>query len=224
MTDEQAIQRLVDVYPERFSESEAASKDRLWREVVRFLGQWIPTDATVLDIGCDRGYFIRNVVAGERWAADVRDVSGDVGPDIGFVRADGLTLDEHLPNDRFDVVFMSNYLEHLESAADVTAQLAVVRRLLRPGGRMMVLQPNIRLVGGAYWDFIDHKVPLTDRSLREAADIAGLVTEKVIVRFLPYTTKRRLAAHPVLLRWYLAMPFAWPFFGQQTLFIARRPR
>ncbi len=29
---------------------------------------------------------------------------------------------------------------------------------------MLVLQPNIRYVGGAYWDFLDHHLPLTDRT------------------------------------------------------------
>ena len=63
------------------------------------------------------------------------------------------------PNDYFDLVFMSNYLEHLDTADSVIEQLRVARRLLRAGGRVIVLQPNIKLVGGAYWDFIDHRVP-----------------------------------------------------------------
>ena len=41
---------------------------------------------------------------------------------------------------------------------------------------MIVLQPNVRLVGGAYWDFIDHQVALTEKSLVEAGDLAGLRT------------------------------------------------
>ena len=52
---------------------------------------------------------------------------------------------------------MSNYLEHLECSRSVIDQLAVVRRVLKPGGRVMILQPNIRLVGARYWDFIDHR-------------------------------------------------------------------
>ena len=72
---------------------------------------------------------------------------------------------------------MSNYLEHLPSGDAVIAQLEVARRLLKPGGRVLVLQPNIRLVGAAYWDFIDHKVALTEKSLVEAGELAGLETE-----------------------------------------------
>jgi SAM-dependent methyltransferase len=211
------------VYAERFSDAEAVAKNALWREVVRYLNAWIPRDAAVLDIGCDRGYFIRNVAARDAWATDIRDMSADMGPGVRFVKADGLKLLDHLPRGHFDVVFMSNYLEHLPNAEAVIQQLSVARELARPGGRVMILQPNIRLVGAAYWDFIDHKVPLTERSLREAVDITDLETERVIVRFLPYTTKGRLGAKPWLVRAYLAMPLAWRVLGRQTLYIARRP-
>ena len=59
----------------------------------------------------------------------------------------------------------------------------------------MALQPNIRLIGGSYWDFIDHQTALTDKSLAEAATMAGFTTKEVIARFLPYTTKSRLPQH-----------------------------
>ncbi len=224
MTDGPKVKGYLDgVYAERFPDAAAAVKDGLWRENVRYLSRWIPADAAVLDIACDRGYFIRNVAARERWASDVRDMRAQVGEGIRFVQADGLELLDHLPRGHFDVVFMSNYLEHLPNGEAVTTQLRVTRDLLRPGGRVIILQPNIRLVGGAYWDFIDHKVPLTEHSLREAAQIAGLETEKVIVRFLPYTTKGRLGTRPWMVRAYLALPLAWRILGKQTLFIGRRP-
>jgi hypothetical protein len=106
----------------------------------------------------------------------------------------------------------------------VVSQLKVVREVLRPGGRAIVLQPNIRLVGGSYWDFLDHKTPLTERSLEEAAQTAGLETERLITRFLPYTTKSRFPQRAWLVRAYLAFPPAWWLLGKQTLLIARRPQ
>jgi SAM-dependent methyltransferase len=216
---------LDDVYAERFPDAEVAKRDALWKENVRFLRRWIRRDSAVLDIACDRGHFIGNVEARERWATDLRDMRAQVGEGIRFVQADGLSLLEHLPRDHFGVIFMSNYLEHLPNSDAVMEQLRVARALLKPGGRLMILQPNIRLVGGAYWDFIDHKVPLTEKSLAEAVELAGLETEKVIVRFLPYTTKARLGrvgARPWMVRWYLRLPIAWRLFGKQTLYIARR--
>jgi hypothetical protein len=94
--------------------------------------------------------------------------------------------------------------------------------LLRVGGKVIVLQPNIRHTGPAYWDFIDHHVALTERSLVEAGERAGLRTVKLIVRFLPFTTKGRLPANARLAGWYLRVPFLWRFLGGQTLYIAER--
>jgi hypothetical protein len=104
----------------------------------------------------------------------------------------------------------------------VLQQLRVAHALLKPGGRVLILQPNIRLIGGSYWDFIDHQTALTDKSLAEAAVMAGFTTKQVIARFLPYTTKSRIPQHPMLVRAYLAFPPAWLLLGKQTLYLGER--
>ena len=212
-----------DVYAIRFSDADARAKVAVWKPIVECLQRFIDPGQPVLDIACDRGYFINHVRAGERWATDVRDTGASLSPSIRFVRSNGLDLEAHLPAAHFGTVFMSNYLEHLATPDEVVTQLRVVERLLRPGGRVIVLQPNIRLVGPRYWDFIDHRVALTDRSLAEAAELAGLQTVKVIQRFLPYATGGRLPSSPTLTRLYLAFPPAWRILGKQTLYIGERP-
>ena len=210
---------LEDVYAQRFSDADAAAKNAIWREITAFLQRYVPEDGAVLDIACDRGDFIRNISASEKWATDLRDVSSHLPQEVRFVQANGLELDRHLPHDHFDVAFMSNYLEHLANGEAVVEQLRVARTLLKPGGRVVVLQPNVRLVGGAYWDFIDHSVMLTERSLVEAGELAGLSTVELIVRFLPYTTKSRLPQSPRLVRAYLGFRPAWRLLGKQTLYV-----
>lgn len=215
---------LDDVYGRRFPEVSRRQKDLIWPEIAHYLQRWIDATAPVLDIACDSGYFIRNVVATERWAVDLRDVRDELPADIRFVQANGLDLEACLPVGTFGTVFMSNYLEHLHGPDAVIEQLAVAGRLLRPGGRVIVLQPNVRLVGGSYWDFIDHRVALTERSLVEAGGLAGLRTVELITRFLPYSTKGRLPSHPLLVRAYLRLPLLWPLIGRQTLYIAEAIR
>ena len=212
-------QSLPELYSIRFDEREVSAKDVVWREIVAFLGKWIDPAAPVLDVACDRGHFIRHVSASERWATDIRDVSATLPSDVRFVQASGLDLAAAVPTSYFGTIFMSNYLEHLESGALVIDQLGVAARLLRPGGRLIVLQPNIRLVGPRYWDFIDHRVALTERSLLEAAELAGLRTVEVITRFLPYSTKGRLPTARFLVRAYLRFPLAWTVMGKQSLYI-----
>jgi SAM-dependent methyltransferase len=213
----------ASVYDLRFGEREKSLKDGVWREIGRYLQRYVPDDGRVIDVGADLGYFVRHIRAGERWASDVRDTSAHMGEGVRFVCANGLELADRVPTDYFDVVFMSNYLEHLDSPELVIEQLRVAHTLLRPSGRVIVLQPNIRLVGGSYWDFIDHRVALTERSLVEAATFAGFRTRELIVRFLPYSVKGRLPAHPLLVRAYFAFRPAWWFLGKQTLYVGERP-
>jgi SAM-dependent methyltransferase len=208
-----------DLYDVRFDAEEAAAKDRIWREIVAYLGRWIDPAAPVLDIACDRGHFIRFAAGSERWATDIRDVAANLPADVRFVLGSGLDLATLVPTGHFGTVFMSNYLEHLPSPEAVVDQLRVARQLVRPGGRVIVLQPNIRLVGARYWDFIDHKVALTENSLQEAAELAGLRTVSLIPRFLPYSTKGRLPTHPALVRLYLRLRPAWRLLGKQTLYV-----
>ncbi|HEY8816293.1 MAG TPA: methyltransferase domain-containing protein [Candidatus Dormibacteraeota bacterium] len=214
---------LKEVYEQRFSHEDQAGKEGIWRELGRFLQRYIRADALVVDIACDLGYFIRNIHAAERWATDIRDVGSSLPKDVRFVPASGLDLADVLPNDYFDIAFFSNYLEHLPSTEAVLQQLRVTFSILKPGGSVLILQPNIRLIGGAYWDFIDHQTALTEKSLAEAAVMAGFRTKKVIARFLPYTTKSRIPQHPLLVRAYLNFSPAWLVLGKQTLYIGEKP-
>ena len=94
-------------------------------------------------------------------------------------------LRAHLTDASVDVVFASNFFEHLPSKDAFIKTLAEIHRVLRPGGRLLVLQPNISAVGGSYWDFIDHHIALNDRSLAEAVEMTGFTVLQLWPRFLP---------------------------------------
>ena len=102
-----------------------------------------------------------------------------------------------------DLAFASNVFEHLRGPDALLKVLANVRTALRPGGRIMIMQPNVRLVGGAFWDFFDHTLPLTERGMTEALEVAGFRVVECRARFLPYTTKSRLPQWAFLVRLYL---------------------
>jgi 2-polyprenyl-3-methyl-5-hydroxy-6-metoxy-1,4-benzoquinol methylase len=216
-------QPLQELYEARFDQREMVAKQAIWNEIAAYLQRYVDPNHPVLDLACDQGHFVRAIRASERWATDIRDMRSALPEDIRFIQSSGLDLVGVVPSGYFGTVFMSNYLEHLESPDAVVRQLNVARELLAPGGRVVILQPNIRLVGPRYWDFIDHKVALTERSLTEAAELAGFRTDRVITRFLPYSTKGRLPSAPALVRAYLAFPPAWWILGKQTLYIGSRP-
>jgi predicted SAM-dependent methyltransferase len=55
-----------------------------------------------------------------------------------------------------DVIFTSNFFEHLVSKQALSQTILQAKKCLVPGGRLIAMGPNIRFVGGAYWDFWDH--------------------------------------------------------------------
>jgi SAM-dependent methyltransferase len=137
----------------------------------------------------------------------------DVG-DLTFLR-DG----------ELDLVFSSNFLEHLPDKKTLTRTMQGVRRVLKPGGRVILMGPNIRLVPGAYWDFYDHEVPLTDVSVCELLALTGFRVVSRTARFLPYTTRSALPQWPWLVRAYLALrPLSSALLGRQFLVVAEAPK
>jgi SAM-dependent methyltransferase len=101
--------------------------------------------------------------------------------------------------------------------------LREVHRILRPGGRLLILQPNVRYAYRQYWDFLDHYIALSHVSMVEALALTGFTPTDVRPRFLPFTTKSALPQAPWLVRLYLRFPPAQWLLGKQ-MFIAADKR
>ena len=116
------------------------------------------------------------------------------------------------------------FIREVKEAKDKDALLATLaesHRVLKSGGRLIVLMPNIRYLPGRYWDFLDHHLPLTHVSLVEALGLTGFRPEKVIPRFLPYTVKdARVSIPTAAIALYLRFPPAWRILGKQMLVVA----
>ena len=179
----------------------------------------IGADQRVLEVGCGSGVFLR--AAADRGAAVTGvDSSGRLvelarrrAPEAELMVGDLQALP--FDDDSFDVVFASNLLEHLERPA-ATALLAGARRVLRPGGRLVLVQPNFRLDPGRYFDDFTHVAIYTDRSLHDYLVSEGWEVTHLEPRFLPLTMKSRAAALSFLVPLYLRSPIR-PLAGQMLV-------
>jgi SAM-dependent methyltransferase len=211
--------RLQTLYANRFG-AESEQRQDLWQVLCRdFFQKWVDPAATVLDLGAGHCEFINNIRAARRVAVDLNpDVDRYAGPDVEtFVgHIDRL---EPVKDDSVDVVFVSNIFEHLTRDV-ILSSLTEARRVLKPGGRLLILQPNVRYCARDYWQFFDHITPVDDRALTEALAATGFGVEKCIPRFLPYSTQSRLPSWPWLVRLYLRMPLAWRVLGAQAFMVA----
>lgn len=214
---------LDKLYSARFPETELAQKHAIWKVLCsNFFQRYVKEEDTVVDIGAGYCEFINNIRAARKIALDLNpDVRRFAAPGVEVIN-ESCTEIRTLASESVDVVFMSNFLEHLPNKQLVLDTFREVHRILRRGGRVMVLQPNIRFLPGEYWDFFDHHTPLTDRSLVEGLQLVGFTPTVVIPRFLPYTTKSRLPKASAFVRMYLRVPIAWRVLGKQAFVVAQR--
>ena len=212
------------LYSVRFNAREKAHKDRIWRVLCRsFFQRYIRPEDTVLDIGAGYCEFINHIVCRRRIAVDINEeVRAHADPAVEVILAPSNDL-RSIDDSTIDVAFASNFFEHLPTKPDLLRTLYELFRVLRPGGRLLILQPNIRYAGGEYWDFFDHHLPLTERSLGEALALAGLDTVEVRPRFLPLSTKSALPQHPALVWLYLKIPLVHHVLGRQSWIVSVKP-
>lgn len=216
----ETLQRL---YGDRFS-GQAEYRNAVWKRIANdYLCRWIPPTSTVLDLGAGHCEFINNVKAHRKYALDLNpDAAAAAESDVELILHD-CTVEWPLAPHSVDVVFTSNFLEHLPDKDAVIEACRQAHRVLKPGGRIVAIGPNARFVGGKYWDYFDHHVALTERSLGEALVTSGFVVTESIGRFLPYTMSGNRQRPLSLVSAYLRLPIAWKVLGEQFLVVAQRP-
>jgi len=213
-------EELRRIYNARFNKN-LAYRQRVWSVLVRdYFQQHVPLSATVLDLGCGYGKFINNIRCGSKLAMDLNpDALRFLAKDVRFLQQDCSTRWQ-CAGQSLDVIFTSNFFEHLPGKGALKLTLDEAFRCLKAGGKLLAMGPNIRFLAGEYWDFWDHHLALSDRSLAEGLENCGFTIVENHDRFLPYTMANQ-REHPLfMLSLYLKLRLAWKIFGRQFLIIA----
>jgi SAM-dependent methyltransferase len=212
---------LRELYSARF-EGKSEYRQRVWNELCFFFAKWIPAGATVLDLGCGHCEFINAVSCRSKFGMDLNpDASKYAAADVNVIQQVCHNTWRVAP-ESLDVVFTSNFFEHLPTKKTLEQTLGEAHRALAPGGRLIAMGPNIKYVPGAYWDFFDHYLPLTELSLTEVLKKSGFDIVHCRDRFLPYTMSDGREYPIWVLRAYLRLPIVWRIFGKQFLVVASK--
>ena len=193
----------------------------VWRVIADYLQPWVPPDAHVLEIGAGYCCWI-NVVEGQRRVAvdTWPDITRHAAPGVEALVVDASSGLQQFADGTFDLVLASNVIEHFEPDA-AAALIAQIVRLLRRGGRLLVIQPNFRYAYRHYFDDYTHRSTFTHVSLANLLRSRGLRTLRIEPRFLPYSMREsRVPVRPWLIRAYLRSPYR-PRAGQM-LIVAQR--
>jgi ubiquinone/menaquinone biosynthesis C-methylase UbiE len=197
-----------------------ASRSMIWCEICQYLKRFVSENSTVLDLGAGYGDFLQHIRAEKKYGLELNKAliqhwPDDVKPIIQSA-LDPFPINDHV----ISVVFASNFFEHF-LIEECRVILTEVFRVLKPGGVLIAIQPNIRLQPGRYYEDYTHKTPFTEVSFCDFLESLGWCILKCESSFLPLTMKLRIPKWRWLVRLYLALPFK-PFAGQ-FLIVAERP-
>jgi len=140
----------------------------------------------LLDVGCGNGLFLDQM---RHFGWEVTGVEPDGGAvsvareKFGLVVFHGSLKEAKFPDGRFDAITMNHVIEHV---LDPIGLLKECRRVLRPGGKLVAVTPNIksrgrRMFGDAWlhWDPPRHLSLFSSQALRASAERAGLVIQEL---------------------------------------------
>jgi SAM-dependent methyltransferase len=216
-------EELTRVYATRF-DGHKGYRQKVWQVLVsHYFQRLVAKDSAILDLGCGYGEFINAIQARRKFGMDLNPRAREhLASGVTFLQQD-CSLAWPLPDAELDLVFTSNFFEHLANKTVLGLTLEQIFRVLKPGGRLIALGPNIKFTHGRYWDFWDHYLPLTELSLSEGLSVRGFVVDRCCPRFLPYTMVGARQYPLWCIRAYLNLPWLWRWKGEQFLVIARKP-
>ncbi len=209
------------IYWYRFKGVDKEKKKIIWKEIAEFFQKKLGNPDKILDSAGGMCEFINASPAKEKWTVDIEETVKDfVNDDVKTIVGDVLKVE--LPQNYFDAVFISNFLEHLSSQQEVAFFLNRMFHSIKPGGRIAIIGPNFKYAYKEYFDFADHTVILSELAVEEHLYGAGFELLETHPRFLPLSFRGKLPVHKLLARLYLHMPFVWFLFGKQFLIIAEK--
>ena len=192
----------------------------VWKALCRYLQRWVESGEGLLELGAGYGEFSRQIAAGPKWALDMNPQLAEYWGDTITPLIQSATSPLPLRSASLGTVFASNFFEHftMEQAEVI---LAEAWRILRPGGRLVIVQPNFRLQPRRYYDDYTHKTAYTDAGFRDFLSSLGWQIVHSEPRFMPFSMKSRFPVAEWLIDLYLALPVR-PLAGQ-FLVVAAKP-
>ena len=208
------------IYEYRFRNVSKGKKLTVWKEISEYIFNRLDKPEKILDPAAGECEFINSISSKEKWALDINGdfLKKHAAKDVTIKVGNCLQTD--LPENYFDAVFISNFLEHLDTSADIDTLLSRMFMTLKRGGKIAIMGPNFKYCMKEYFNFADHKLIITESSLEEYLYSAGFEIVRVIPRFIPYSFQSRLPVNKMIVRLYLAIPVLWNFFGKQFLVFA----
>jgi len=203
----------VGAYPE------LRERRAVWREIARYVARDARGANTVVELGAGYCDFINEFPATKKIAFDLNpEMRRHAAPDVEMRIEDCVTL-PGVASGTVDLVFASNFLEHLD-AGELAVLLPAIARVLRPGGRLALIQPNHARCREHYFDDPTHKTVFDDVTISCFLAPHALRVVRLVPGLLPFSMKSRLPKWGLLVRLFLESPVR-PFAAQMYVVAER---
>jgi hypothetical protein len=180
-------------------------RKKIWKEIVNYIYKDIGEVYTLIEMGAGFCDFINQFPAKNKICYEFNSkMKLYANNNITFIEKDVIFIDEQ-GNSTADLVFASNFLEHIDRKT-LTILMPKIYNVLKQGGKLVLIQPNYNLCKKKYFDDITHKTIFDDKSIRYFLKYYGFIVNKVIPGFLPFQMKLKLPKFPILVRMYLTLP------------------
>ncbi len=175
-----------------------ASEEPLYLKTFRrrrtFVENQCPSPARILDVGCAAGYFLRvmrdagHTVFGVELSAPIAQKAIEhLGAERGFIGQLEQAPAEPFAPGSFDLVTMWDVIEHVP---DPHAMLQLCKRMLKPGGRILLETQNVdsrfAALLGRRWHHFKHEEHIYHfhpRTIRDLLHSGGLEVEHLTTAY-----------------------------------------
>lgn len=187
--------------------------------ISKYIQNFIWDDKIILELACWYWDFINNIKAKSKNAIDIYENSIKyLNKDVEFISGD-LSLawrEQSYNNKYFDVIFASNFLEHLDDNWLDNVMMGI-NKIIKNDWLLIIVQPNYRYMYKDYFDDYTHKKVFTHVSLIDFLESNWFKVIHCEKKFLPWTLKKNklpIRLSTILLKIYFKLPFRiwWQMF------------
>jgi len=185
----------------------------IWQVLCQYFNKkYIKSTDKVIELGSGYCDFINQIQAKKKYAVDGflnPHKYADKNIKCLFQSIEKIT---NLPLDYFDVIFASNLLEHLDDQ-QLKNFSVLIQKILKPGGKLILLQPNFFYAFREYFHDYTHQKIFTHISLSEWLESQNFKIITIKKKFLPFSLKDGLSLKipsillKIILKFYLLSPF-----------------
>lgn len=143
----------------------------------------------LLDVCCGRGEFIEiyNDLGFDAYGVDKDSVACNGALKVKITDVDTETLP--FEDDFFDFIMIKSAIEHVRNVYHLMENL---HRVLKPGGKIIILTCDWKTVYKIFYDDVDHKTPFTKFSLHDLLlryDFKNVVVDDIY--YLPFSWRNK---------------------------------